>query len=482
MIARLFVGKTVDETQQTIATTLARLGTESNVVVLDALHTLVQESQPMLESTAEARKLIESLAPAVSEWSDKALAELATGDDNPVRRDLIGKRLNLLANKMADISLDQAQAVANERRGEPGRPGRLAYWSGNYFRWLGLSHTARALLDADFHLPWRSVSQLFLALVAHGAWPVAISNASREPGRTLAYLLLTADAFPMVGESGVASASRVCQHVAHSCMLAADFHRGTPIVLPPGAGEPQREVGWGGPSRESPALCYGLDDAAAKVLQLADMARTGHQPVWLRDTPDVEMLLRAIAASWTEGPRRARNPALLRRQQTLAGFGFLRVRGLLAQKGARLPNQDPLIGPINLEDADERGISFMLAGANAGLLDSGLMAIAITRRGWWLAQPCRMERIGDDWFVAARWLGQEAEAIRLVGEVDGDSWRAIYVHPGPANDYNGGILVETDHLRLDQPYKADLGDTALTLQLGTMRCLGPGNWYYTATV
>jgi hypothetical protein len=476
MLERLISGFQSD-TQKSVAAAIARVEGQTTMVALDTLYGAMRDGLAASSNANTAKRLIDLVTPITIDLSERALEELSIGEDNPVRRDLCSKRLNLLSEQLANACYVEAlRARADLQKGR-GDPAVLAEWARGYFRWLGMAHTARALLDAKAILCWEGVCNLFIVLAQHGVIPTGPAVAKSEVAKTLAYLLLINDAFPMVDESGVATAARACRFSAASVLLAADFHRLTPIVMSEAAGQAQRLVGWGGPSASEPALCYGMDEAAYVLRKVADDVQAGQAPIWLRQATGAERVLRSIATAWVDAPGRSRNPALAKHPKTRAAFEFMRIRGLLGQKNSRLPADDRLIVDITMVDADEHGVSFMIPANARPLLDSGLVAMVISRSAWWLAWRQRVEREGQKYFVTARWLGDDTEPARVVGET-GDAWRSLYVRPSVANHYRGGFVLDTANIVLGKTYRAETSNETIGLVPEEVLPLGESTWWY----
>ncbi|MBV8465400.1 MAG: hypothetical protein JO218_05585 [Burkholderiales bacterium] len=476
MFERLISGFQSDA-RKSVGAAVARMEGQTTMVALDTLYSAVRDGLAASGGAGSAKRLIDLITPIVIDLSDRALGELAIGDDNPVRRDLCSKRLNLLAEQLANACYMEALRARAELQRGRGDAAALAEWSRGYFRWLGLAHTARALQDANTQLGWDGVCGLYLALVQHGGLPAGPAAADNDTARALAYLLLINDAFPAVAVGDVAAAARACQFCAATVQLASDFHRTTPLVMSAVAGQGQRLVGWGGPSTEEPALCYGLDDAATMLRKVADDVQAGQSPIWMQQSAEAELVLRRLAAAWGDAPGRGRNPALAKHPKTRAAFEFMRIRGLLGQKSGRLPSDDRLIVDITMIDADEQGVSFMIPADARPLLDSGLIAMVISRSAWWLAWRQRVERDGQKYFVTARWLGHDAEPARVVGET-GDAWRSLYVHPGVANQYRGGFVLDSANIALGKTYRAEVGNETISLLPEEVLPLGQATWWY----
>ncbi|QDQ28541.1 hypothetical protein FNU76_20505 [Chitinimonas arctica] len=468
-----------DTPVKAVRAVIDRLAGQPMITALDALYAALREGLAGSPTASAARRLIDVVAPAALEWADRALAELATGTDNPVRRDMNGKRLALLADQLANACYIEALRESALLQKGGGRTGDLAEWASLHFRWLGYAHTAHALLDSRrAHIQWEVPVSLFLALVRHGVLPAEEQTTAAEPALSLAYLLLSHDAFPAVEPKEVAVVARSCRELASSLRLAADFHRDTPLVMDAEANEASRIVGWGGPGRAAPALCYGLDEPARLArLRAAGIDAEDLPPPMLPKPPTADQLER-LAANWLERRGRCRNPVAVRLGSARAAFDFLRIRGLLGQKSERLPTNDPYMRQAQIEDVDESGVSMLLPGDSQPLLASGLVALNFAERGWWLAKPVRLLPEPDGrLFMTARWLGQEAEAIRLT-PTTGDGQRALYLKPGPANDYQAGVLLDHAWLAAGLACRADLDEVSLTLVPGEPEQLGPALWCY----
>ncbi|HEY9103952.1 hypothetical protein [Chitinimonas sp.] len=478
MFERIFPAIQQDTPNKALRNVLDQLPGQPMINALDALYVALRESLAVSPSGPAARKLIDAIAPTAWEWAERAMAELAKDEDKPVRRDLIGKRLALLADQLSNACYIEAVRESVQLQRGSGRVAGLSDWAAGHFRWLGLAHTARALLDPRrAHLQWESLVSLYLALVRHGALPVGMLAAESEPALSLAYLLLSHDAFGTVLASEVAVTARACWELAPQVRLAADFHRDTPLVMDVEADESCRIVGWAGPSPETPALCYGLAAAADKALALQAEWRDGKPIPWLVAAGLPTDLLERIAQSWVGRRGRCPNPAVIRHSDARIAFDFLRIRGLLGQKGDRVPSNDPYLFNATIIDIDEFGVSMALPAETSSLLVSGLLALNIGNRGWWLARPARGEPEPDgSLFVAARWLGQQAESVRLAPS-QWEALRALYIHPSSNNGYNTCIVLDRGDLA-EVPCLADLAAGSQTIVPGKPDQIGPMLWRY----
>ncbi|GAB3250467.1 hypothetical protein [Chitinimonas naiadis] len=479
MFERIFPTFQPSAPSKTLRNVLDQLPGQPMINALDALYVALRESLAISPSGPAARKLIDAIAPTAWEWAERAMAELAKDEDKPVRRDLIGKRLALLADQLANACYVEAVRESAQLQKGSGRVGELSDWAASHFRWLGLAHTARALLDPRrAHLQWDGLVSLFLALVRHGAIPSSEQLADAEPALSLSYLLLSHDAFMVVDAAEVAVTARACWQLAPILRLAADFHRATPLVMDVEADESSRLVGWGGPSPEIPALCYGLADVAKQAAALQAEWRDGKPIPWLVPTGLPTDLLERLAQSWTGRRGRCPNPAAASHGEARVALDFMRIRGLLGQKGDRLPSNDPYLFTGRIEDVDESGISLILPAEVGPLLAQGVMALNIGNRGWWLARPARAEKeLNGDLFLAARWLGQDAESIRLT-PAKRSGIRALYVKPGSSNGYVPCVVVDYGNLT-GVPCLADLTVGPTLLLLGEADSLGTALWRYT---
>lgn len=481
MFDRLLAGMHADSPAKLLEAVLERMNGQPSMVVLDALYNLLRDGLAAAPGGALAQRWLDVISPVADQWVTRAMAELAVGEDNPVRRDLAAKRLTLLTDQLAHVCyIEAARADAALSKGS-GRVSTLVEWTTGYFHWLGRAHTSRALLDCSVTLPWEGICSLHRAMATHGALPAQAAPATREPMLGLAYLLLIHDTFPVVGEQHVAAAAAIAGQLAPQVLLADDFHRLTPFLMLPDAGEAQRIVGWTAGRRPSAALCYGLDEVIRSVdILIADIA-AGQPTLWLHGIGEVERLLRQLRYTWVERPGRCRNPAIRRSGPAQAAFGWLRIRGLLAQKTARVPAKDPLLRRVELDDANESGVSLLLEDRSLPLLGDGVFALRIAGK-WWLAQPLRIEP--DDagcCYVVARWLAQEADPIRLLS-AQGEAWRALFLHPGPANRYQARVLVDSGTLALGTGCHAELGDRTFGIEPIAVEPLGAGLWRYDCVV
>jgi hypothetical protein len=292
--------------------------------------------------------------------------------------------------------------------------------------------------------------------------------------RSLAYLLLVHDAFPLAGEHRVAAAALVASHLDEQVLIAAEFHRRTPLRMLPAAGESQRLVGW---EDTVPALYYGLEAVATEVSRWASEAVAEPLPAALAGINDAPALLRQLVHGWVEQPGRRRHPLLRERQEAHAAFDWRRIRGLLGQKTARIPANDPLIYLLQLDDADEGGASLLVPDKVAPLLAEGPLALRIGGR-WWLATPLRMEREPNgNWFVVLRWLAQEAEPVRLTSS-QGEAWRGVYLRPGPANQYQASLLADGDSLQPGQSCGVEIGNRTESVVVESREAVGRHLWRY----
>ncbi|WP_374351456.1 hypothetical protein [Chitinimonas sp.] len=481
MLDRLFAGLQADAPAKLIAATLERLDGQPCMVVLDALYSLLRDGLANSPGSAAAQRWVDAITPAAEQWVTRALAELAAGEDNPVRRDLSGKRLTLLADQLAHACYVEALRAAAEVKRGGGRGSSLLAWATGYFHWLGCAHTARALLDCHAELAWDGICSLYDALLASGVLAAEPEAASREPALSLAYLLLVHDSFYLLGEQSVAAGASIINQLAPKLVLAADFHYATPLLLTPDTGLARRVVGWAGAGEIGTHLYYGVDEVVKHAEALALDAQAGHPPPWLRGVVDAASLINKLIDAWTRQPGRLRNPALRQNQQAHAAFDWMRIRGLLGQKTARLPAHDPLISQVKLDDADEGGASMLVDEALVPLFHPGVVALRIGGR-WWLARPVRAEPEPDGrWFIVVRWLAQEADPARVISQ-SGQSWRAVYLHPGPANSYRLALLIDSDQLALGQRCFAELGEQTLALLPASIDQLGPALWRYTCTL
>ncbi|WP_269532535.1 hypothetical protein [Chitinimonas sp. BJYL2] len=478
MFDRLFSNLQGDAVTRALRDTIARLPGQPVVAALDLLHGAVREGLAASPAGPTARRLLEQVDPTASAWSDQAWTELALSEDNPVRRDLIGQRLALLATQLANASYIEAQRESAQWQRGNGKLADLSQLAATYFRWLGVAHGARALLNPGAaRLSWSEPVSLYLALIRSGALSPGPQRAADGPAAPLAYLALCHDAFKVVSAAEVALAARICHLLAPEVVLAADFHRITPLVMDIDANEASRIVGWNGPREGMPALCMGLEACAAMAHDMAGDLRTGKPLPWWPPSGPADLFDR-LETAWALRRGRGRHPAAARVGDVLVAFDFLRIRGLLGQKGERVPGQDPYVHAARLDDADEAGLSLLLPAAATELLESGLMAINIANQGWWLGHPVRLEPLADgELFVAVRWLAQEAESIRLTS-IGGEVQRALYLKPCPVNDYQTLLLLDHDWLPAEAPFDADLEASSIRLIPGAPVQLGVRLWCY----
>jgi hypothetical protein len=459
---RLPPDKTSDPPAKRVSALVAHLSGQPGMIVLEALHAYLSDRLAESADEAHARRWVEAIAGVTEPIVVEVTAELARGADNPVRRDMLAKRLILLADQLANTCYVEAVRAASELQRGAGRKSALAEWATGHFFWLAHAHTARAMLDCQTIIPWEGVCRLFRDMVTHHAWPTGTTPAVGEPARSLAFLLLVHDAFWVAGETRVAAATLIASQLASDVVLAPDFHRVTPFCMDAIACEAQRRIGWEDAGKNEIALHFGLASVHQRAMALVQDAAAGQPAVWLRGVAAVDALLKELAWHWTERPGRRRHPMLRDNQMAHVAFDWRRIRGLLAQKTTRLPGADPLISRVALDDADEGGASVLLSAPDVALLAGGMLAMRVSGR-WWLANPVRAEPEPDGrWFVSLRWLAQDAEPVRLTN-AEGAQWRALYLHPCPANQYVPGLLLDSAGVTLSQPCVAE--GTARSYQL-----------------
>ncbi|QNM95380.1 hypothetical protein [Chitinimonas koreensis] len=445
---------------------------------LEALNRVLREGLASSPGGPAARRLVALLGPVAREWAERGLAELASGGDNPVRRELIGRALALLADQLANTGYIEAVRESVALQKGAGRLLELQEQAAGHFLWQGLALTARALLDPQAaQVGWESAASLYLALVRHGGLPATVLAADREPARSLATLLLLHDGLAVVEAAEVAPVAWCCRQLAPAVRLAADFHRATPLVMDIEAAEAHRLVGWGGPSSAAPALCYGLEEAAAAAEEASAAYDFGRVPEGFLEPATTAKLLIRLATAWRDGPGRARNGAVARIHDAVAAFDFLRIRGLLGQKGGRLPAHDPFLRPVRIVDADDAGAALLLPADAGPLLAGGLLALHLPGRGWWPGRLARAEREADGGlFVTVRWLAQEADAVRLI--IAHESLPALYLAPGPVNDYRPGMLLGAAALAPGEACSFERDGKVHRFVPSEAVALGPALWCY----
>lgn len=459
MFERLRPRKPADANFKAARRLLPRLPELPIIAGLEALHDLLAEGLAQSPDAASARRLVELIAPAAESCAGQGLEALAGAEDNPARRDLTGQRLARLADLLAGACYAEAVRETRALEQGSGRLQELNRLAGGYFQWFGMACTARALLDPHAASQgWQGASQLYLALVRLGALSAQPTRAEQEPARSLAYLLLACDVFPQLDTAkDVAAAVQVCLLLSRHVWLAADFYRQTPLVQLPDALEAQRAVGWDGSGRVEPTLCYGLDDCLPALTAL--------------EMPLEPSLLAALRHAWFERANRAPRPAVRKLGHAWLALDFMRIRGLLGQKQARRPANDPFLHRVALLDADEGGVALRMSAEVAAQAKGGLMALEMGSRGWWLAQMTRWQADGvNDVFLAGRWLGQKAEPLRV--EVGGLVRQALYLPPASENAYQAALLFDEALPSALRNLLVDLGDGAQNIRLAAAEKLG----------
>lgn len=438
---------------------VARLPELALMAGLEGLHDVLAEGLAGSPDGASARRLLALLAPPAQALAERGMAELSAQADNRARRDLTGLRLARLADQLAQAAYVEAVRESEALNQRQGKLADLAQLSGLYAQWLGLACTARALLDPQAAgLDWQGINRLFLALVRHGLLSAIPAQAESAPAQALAYLLLASDAFAQLHDPAeVAPAARVCAALAPAVWLAADFHRITPLVLKPDEGEAARRVGWDGNGQGQLVLCFGFDDCRAGLAaQQPELPAALHQ---------------RLQAAWFDRPGRAPRPAVARLGSVQAAFDFMRIRGLLGQKQRHQPSQDPFLHRAELIDADEVGVALRVTAEVAAQAGGGLLALSFSSYGWRLAAITRCQADGiSDIFLAARWLGEKAEPLRL--ELAGQTRQGLYLAPASNNAYQAALLFDTGLPPGQRSVLADVGDGEQKLRLGAMERLG----------
>lgn len=445
------------------------------LVALDQLTDALGTGLALSPSGSAARRWLDLLMPAAVRQVQRGLDMMATGPDNPARRDMLARRMSPLADQLANAAYIEALRESAQLQKSEGRVEEFAIWTAHYLRWLGLSVTASCLLDDGRRgIAWDGPVTLFLGLHRQ-QWRFA---ADGELTMALGYLLLLSDAAVAISAPNFAVAALCCQQFAPQVGIAADFGLATPLVMDTTAGEGRRIVGWGGPSPVTPALCYGLDGAAMQARLAAERVRVGQTLAWLTDAANAADTLDLLVQVWQTRRGRCCSPAAQRLGPTPMACDFWRIRGLLAQKNERQLSNDPFVRLVKIVDLDESGISFLLGNGSTEMLVSGLIALNIDNRGWWLARPARvLAAENNQHFVAARWLGHEVDAVVLT-LVNGDTQRALYLRATPSNGYQASVLLDHDWLLVDTPCETEVDGRTLSLSPEKAVQLGEGIWQY----
>lgn len=487
MLGRFFPLLQDDAPFRAVRALAGRLPELTEIHALDECYSVLHQALAAMPDGNRVRRLLETAEPATTALTGKIDSFLDREADNPLRTELLGKRLILLADQMGNSYYLEAQReVAAIKRGSSDRD-TLAHLMGRHWYWLGVAHTTRARIDpVSATLAWDGIESLFHSLHAlAGRYNTPTVAGPDAPGRQLAYLLLTHDAFRAVTKRHeIGLAARVCQSLAPEVRLAAGFFRQTPLCHQADTGEVRRQIGWRQQAADDAALFFGFDNLASKALDAADRCDREQPPAWLepdaaRQTPSAD-LIRQLAHAWSEAPGRCRR-ASARTGTARIAFDFLRVRGLLSQKGKHLPANDPLMLSAAVHDVDEGGFGLLLPEADARLAEAGLMAMHLKRHGWSLAATTRIQPDDNDhYYVAARWLGPDVDAVRLQPENGGERQSAIWVAAGPINQYQASILLAQPSLPPETVCGSDLADKPVRLQIGTPHRLGKNLFQYPA--
>lgn len=445
---------------------------------LDDCYRILQDALAVTRDGSRARDLLEDVEPVARNLATSVETELDRSADNPVRRELLGKRLALLGDQLANSYYVEARReVAAILRGSGGRE-TLRHLAGKYWHWLGIAHTARARIDPRAaSLPMDAIVGLFLSLhTLAGRFSGPVPQSSDDKlAASLAYLLLVNDAFKVVSGEETGLAARCCVALAGEVRFSPSFHRHTPLRLTADTGKAERQVGW--EARAGEALYYGLDHVVQAAQYAAHKCDKGRPPRWLepdaaRPVPDMALLQR-LARTWGDGPARGRNPTVLRHPEETVAFDFLRIRGLVSQRAERFPANDPLIYSAVMHDADEGGFGVLLPSTAKPLAEAGLIAMHLKRTGWSLAAATLMHSDEDDqFFIAARWLGQDTDAVRLQGEGGAESALAIWLAADPTNHYQASVLLAESAYTAGAICTCELRGKHLKLQLAEPTQLG----------
>ncbi|MFC4161325.1 hypothetical protein [Chitinimonas lacunae] len=465
---------------------LERLPRLSPMVALDELYGCLRKGLGDSPGTEGARRLLELVEPAATALAEQVEHEMAVAYAHPVRRQLLGKPLVLLADQLGNAYYLEALREAAAIKKEDGNREVLIQLVSSCYHWLGISQLARVLHEAvPTPFPWDSVVVLYRALIhLAGLYGKDAVPADREPARSLAALLLAADAYAAAGSAAERIVgARVARAMAGEVLHGTSFRRQTPLWFNEEAGAAVRLVGWEQVERDGDALFYGTDAAARATLDLARRMMSGNGPDWLRKEEAWRGVrtdwLRRLAQCWTRLPGRARRSDCSRLGEARAAFDFLRIRGLMAQKSARLPANDPLIWPAVLDDADQGGIGLTLPGAAAGAAGRLLALYWGAQGGWWLALVSRAHSEDDGrLYLSARWLGREAEAVRLAPDdpVDPVRPQVLYLPPDALNGHRATLLLDRNYLNVGCRYFGQLGGVDAQLIPGPLEALGPNLW------
>jgi len=454
---------------------------------LDDCYRVLQDALAVTRDGSRARDLLEDVEPVARNLAESVEKELDRSADNPVRRELLGKRLALLGDQLANSYYVEARReVAAILRGGGGRES-LRHLSGKYWHWLGIAHTARARIDPKAaSLPMDAIVGLFQSLhVLAGRFSEPLQSSDDKLSSSLAYLLLVYDAFQVVAADEVGLAARCCMALAGEVRFSASFHRQAPLRLTAESGKAERQVGWEPHAGE--ALYFGLDHVVQAAQFAAHKCDKGRPPRWLepdasRPVPDMALLQR-LAKNWSEGAGRGRNPTVLRHPEETVAFDFLRIRGLVSQRAERFPANDPLIYSAVMHDADDGGYGILLPSSARHLAEEGLIAMHLKRTGWSLAVATLIHPDEDEqFFIAARWLGQETDAIRLQSETVTAPVLAIWLAADPTNQYQASVLMTEAAFTGETRCRTEIRGKHVTLQLGAMTQLAKTLFQYAARV
>lgn len=487
MFASIFPFKQEDAPLRAVRGLGERLRSMPAIHALDDCYRILQDALAVTRDGARARDLLEDVEPVARALADSVETELDRSADNPVRRELLGKRLALLGDQLANSYYVEARReVAAILRGGGGRES-LRHLAGKYWHWLGIAHTARARIDPQSAcLPMDAIVGLFQSLHAlAGRFTEPLQSSDDKLSSSLAYLLLVHDAFKVVSGEETGLAARCCTALAGEVRFSASFHRQAPLRLTAETGKSERQIGW--EPRTGDALYYGLEHVVQAAQFAAHKCDKGRPPRWLepdaaRPVPDMALLQR-LAKTWSDGAGRGRNPTVLRHPEETVAFDFLRIRGLVSQRAERFPANDPLIYSAVMHDADNGGFGILLPSSARPLAEEGLIAMHLKRTGWSLAAATLSHPDEDEqFFLAARWLGQDTDSIRLQSASLATPVLAIWLAADPTNQYQASVLLTEAAFPAGTSCKTEIRGKHLTLQLGELTQLSKALFQYKARV
>ncbi len=461
------------------------------VAALDALRNCLLDGLGALPSSSGARRLLATTEAASRSMARRGLTEMAQSKDSPVRFELLQKRVALLADQLCNtyyIEFRREVAAIDKDRG--GSHEILQALAESYLYWCSIDWLLHQISGTASDQPgldrWLTVYRRASGDALNPLQPIHARD--NDYSRRFAHLLLISSTIQTSDNPFVALlAARCCETLADAVWFGSAFHLNCPLLIEADKSPPiRRLIGWEQVELDGKQCFFGLADVCVQCADyIEELELSGLVPNELKrepdqTVPDTMRVLAALRKVWTEQPGFCRNPKLADGANVTIAFDLLRIRSLITQKNKRLLANDPLIWTCPVDDYATGGFGLELAEhARFAGIDGAVALWRPASEQWWVGVIRRRYRqASGKQFLGIQLLSNNPDPIRLQGSQVNARWQAIYLPPGPLNDHQPAMMIDTPDLVSTQQFETEIEGKAVTLVVVSRLSVGPDQALY----